>query len=135
MPPEPLPPKDCIHLFEQQAERLGIAIQWQKSSQFKFDAAYFALPGSPGHIVLTERDPMPSPKKICTFLSHEMVHVLQHWKGKFDALEPLGWPRDGEAVGDQKWAQEQEAYTAQSQPRKVLKALTQLKPIGQQGSP
>lgn len=135
MPPEPLPPKDCIHLFMQQAERLGIAVQWQKPSQFKFDAAYFAAPGAPGHIVLIERDPMPSPKKICTFLSHEMVHVLQHWKGKLNSLEPLGWPRDGAAVGDYKGAQEQEAYTAQTQPRTVLQAVIQLKQIGQEGSP
>lgn len=135
MPSEAMLPKDCVHLFMQQAERLGIAVEWQKPSQFKFDAAYFAVPGAPGYIVLTERDIKPSPKEICTFLTHEMVHVLQHWKGTLNSLEPLGWPRDGAAVGDYKWLQEQEAYTAQSQPRKVLQAVTQLRPIDQQGSP
>jgi hypothetical protein len=119
----------------EQAVRLGIAIQWKKSSQPKYNAAYYATPGAPGHIVLTEIEANLKPKEICTLLSHEMVHVLQHWKGKFNSLEPLGWPRDGAAVGDHKWAQEQEAYTAQSQPRKVLQAIIQLKPISQQGYP
>ena len=134
-PPESLPPKACVHLLLQQAQRLDIAVEWKKQSAHKFDAAYFASPGTPGHIVLTEREPKPSPAKICTFLSHEMVHVLQHWKGNLKSLEPLGWPRDGAAVGDHRWAQEQEAYTAQSEPRKVLVAISKLKPVSAQDSP
>ncbi len=135
LPQPPLPPEQCVQHFLDQAQRLGIAVQWQQPSQYQFDAAYFATPGAPGYIVLTKRTPKPDSKMVCTLLSHEMVHVLQHWKGNLKSLEPLGWPRDGAAVGEQRWAQEQEAYTAQTQPRKVLRAVGQLEPLKNQDSP
>ena len=138
MPITPLPPEECIECidrFLQQAHRLGIEVRWTREGMHKLDAAYHAFPGKPGLIVLHDRDPRPSPKQICTLLSHEMVHVLQHWQGEFKALPPLGWPRDGAPPDRELSVQEQEAYTAQSQPRQVLRAITQLKPFAPQGSP
>ena len=129
VPPPPLPPEQCVQAFLDQAQRLGIAVQWKQQEPAKFDAAYVATPGTPGYIILTETSPQPDPKTICTLLSHEMVHVLQHWKGKFHSVEALGWPRNGAAVGKHRWAQEQEAYTAQEDPAKVLKAVRALKPV------
>ena len=135
LPVHPLPPEQCVQSFLGQAQRLGIAVKWQQPGPYKFDAAYFATPGTPGFIVLTEKTPPPDPKTICTLLSHEMVHVLQHWKGKFKSLEPLGWPRNGSEAGEHRGAQEQEAYTAQTQPRKVLRAVGRLQPLEDHNSP
>ena len=135
VPPPPLPPEQCVQAFLNQAQRLGIAVRWKQQEQVRFDAAYFATPGTPGYIVLTATSPKPDPKAVCTLLSHEMVHVLQHWKGRFHSVEPLGWPRDGTAVGEHRWAQEQEAYTAQEHPSKVLRAISRLKPLLTQDSP
>lgn len=135
LPPPPLPPEQCVQRFLDQAQRLGIAVQWQQPGRFKFDAVYYATPGTPGYIVLTQRTQQPDPKTVCTLLSHEMVHVLQHWKGNLKSLEPLGWPRNGAAVGEQRWAQEQEAYTAQTKARKVLRAVGRLQPVQDQDSP
>jgi len=131
----PMPPEECINKFLQQAHRLGIEVRWASEGMNKLDASYQAFPGTPGLIVLHDRDTRPSPKQICTLLSHEMVHVLQHWKGKMKALVPLGWPRNS-APSDRKLSvQEQEAYTAQNDPRQVLRAVTQLKPVVSHGSP
>ena len=135
VPPPTLPPEQCVQAFLDQAQRLGIAVQWKQQEPAKFDAAYVATPGTPGYIILTETSPQPDPQTICTLLSHEMVHVLQHWKGKFHSVEALGWPRNGAAVGKHRWAQEQEAYTAQEHPRKVLRAVSQLEPVLTQDSP
>ena len=135
VPPPPLPPEQCIQAFLDQAQRLGIAVQWKQQEPARFNAAYVATPGTPGYIILTETSPQPDPKTICTLLSHEMVHVLQHWKGRFHSVEALGWPRDGAAVGEHRWAQEQEAYTAQEHPRKVLRAISRLQPVQTQNYP
>ena len=58
-----------------------------------------------------------------------MVHVLQHWKGKLKATPALGWPVDRAPEGRNLSLQEREAYTAQSDSKKVLKAVRSLKPI------
>ena len=136
MPPTtPLPPMECVNMFLQQAQRLGIEVRWTREGMHSLDAAYHALPGAPGRILLRDRNPRPRPEQVCTLLSHEMVHVLQHWKGALNALPPLGWPRGGAPTGRRLSLQEQEAYTAQSQPLRVLRAVTQLKRVVPKNSP
>lgn len=126
---------ECVNSFLQQGQRLGIEVSWTREGMHNLDAAYHALPGVPGRILLKDRNPRPTTAQICTLLSHEMVHVLQHWKGRLTALPPLGWPRHGAPSGRSLSLQEQEAYTAQSKPRLVLQAVKQLKSIQPRNSP
>lgn len=127
----PFPATECVNQFQYQADRLGVEIRWTKKSMQQLDAAYHAFPGKPGLILLYDRKPRPTAKQICTLLSHEMVHVLQHWKGELKSLPPLGWPRDSVPSGRNLSVQEEEAYTAQKRPLKVLKAIIQLTPVSQ----
>ena len=60
-----------------------------------------------------------------------MVQVLQHWKGELQATPPLGWPVNGAPPGRRLSPQQAEAYTAQNEPAKVLKAVTSLQPADQ----
>lgn len=131
----PLPPADCISLFLQQAQRLSIEVRWTRDGMTQLDAAYHARPGEPGLILLHDRTPRPDAQKICTLLTHEMVHVLQHWKGNLEALPPLGWPVHNAPPGRNLSRQEQEAYTAQIQPNMVLNSVRLLKPVSTQLSP
>lgn len=135
MQPVQLPPTICVENFLQQANRLGIEVRWAKEGMNQLDAAYYAVPEAPGYIALKDGNPRPSPKQICTLLTHEMVHVLQHWKGDLRAVKPLGWPVDGSPEGRKLSKQEQEAYTAQSETMKVLNAIIELKPVNNQDLP
>lgn len=118
-----LPPAECISAFLVEAKRLGIEVRWQRSDMNNLNAAYQARPGTPGVVVLHDSSPRPTQEQLCTLLTHEMVHVLQHWKGDLKATPPLGWPVDGAPIGRRLSPQEAEAYTAQDQPLKVLKAV------------
>lgn len=131
----PLPPADCIHHFLHQAQRLGVEVRWARDGMNQLDAAYHARPGAPGLLLLHDRTPRPDPQKICTLLAHEMVHVLQHWKGDLKATPPLGWQLHSAPSGRQLSLQEQEAYSAQSEPKRVLEALQSLNPVSPQHSP
>lgn len=122
-------PADCVHEFMNQAQRLGIEVRWTSNGMTKLNAAYHAYPGKPGQILLHERNPRPDTKTICTLLSHEMVHVLQHWRGRLRALPPLGWPQDGAPPNRKLSTQEKEAYTAEKNPTKVLNEIKKLKPF------
>lgn len=135
MPLIPLPPDECVNRFLQQADRLGVEVRWTKQAMNNLDAAYRASPGVPGVIVLHDSATRPNSERLCTLLSHEMVHVLQHWKGDLRAVPPLGWPRNGVPAGRNLSEQEQEAYAAQSNHRKVLHAVSELKPATPQTSP
>ena len=123
-----LPPDVCITSFLQEADRLGVGVRWKKEMT-NLDAAYVAPPGRPGEILLYDRSPRPSKPELCTLLGHEMVHVLQHWKGDLNATPPLGWPVDGAPEGRNLSLQQREAYTAQENPSKVLKAVRALNPV------
>ena len=125
----PLPPAECVSRFMQESQRLGIEVRWTSEGMTNLDAAYLARPEEPGVIKLRDSPQRPKPKQLCTLLAHEMVHVLQHWKGNLRAVPPLGWPVDGAPQGRQLSTQEAEAYTAQSTPAKVLKAVSSLQPI------
>ena len=130
----PIPPSECVSIFLQEAARLDIEVRWTRKDMAKLDAAYHAFPGSPGRILLHERTPKPDNQQLCTLLAHEMVHVLQHWKGDLVALPPLGWPVDQAPIGRNLSRQEQEAYTAQHNPQKILNAIKKLNPIPAQDS-
>lgn len=130
-----LPPDQCVDSFLNQAQRLGIEVRWQKSDMHQLDAAYHARPGAPGLIVLHDRKPRPIIKQQCVLLTHEMVHVLQHWKGHLKSVPPLGWPIDNVPPNRKLTKQEQEAYSAQRKPKMVLEAVKLLQPIGTQLSP
>ena len=123
----PLPPAECVSRFLQEAQRLGIEVRWAREGMTNLDAAYHARPGAPGVLLLHDRTPRPGPQQLCTLLAHEMVHVLQHWKGELQATPPLGWPVNGASPGRRLSPQQAEAYTAQNEPAKVLRAVTTLK--------
>lgn len=125
----------CVFSFIQESIRLGIEVRWAHSDIAHQDATYHAKPGMPGQILLNAKTPRPTTKELCTLLAHEMVHVLQHWKGDLKALPPLGWPIDAAPPGRNLSIQEKEAYTAQANPKKVLKAIQKLKPLLNQVSP
>ena len=125
----PLPPAECVTRFLQESQRLGIDVRWTNEGMTNLDAAYLALPGAPGVIKLRNNPQHPRPQQLCKLLAHEMVHVLQHWKGDLRATPPLGWPKGGAPEGRRLSPQEAEAYTAQSTPAKVLEAVSELKPV------
>ena len=130
-----LPPSECINLFLREAQRLGIEVRWARNGVNNLDASYHARPGKPGLIMLYERTPRPNAQQICRLITHEMVHVLQHWKGHLTAVPPLGWPTIESPSGRNLSRQEQEAYSAQNKPHKVLQAVKLLKPKAAQDSP
>lgn len=125
----PLPPAQCVNNFLQEAQRLGIEVRWAKDGMDHLDASYSAFPSAPGLVTLHDRTPRPGLQKLCTLLAHEMVHVLQHWQGNLTAMPPLGWPTDGAPPNRKLSRQEAEAYTAQKNPRMVLKAVKKLTPF------
>ena len=124
-----LPPAECVNRFLQEAQRLGIEMRWTSEGMTNLDAAYHARPGAPGVLLLHDTTPRPGPQQLCTLLAHEMVHVLQHWKGELQATPPLGWPVDGTPSGRKLSSQEAEAYTAQDDAAKVLNAVNKLTPF------
>jgi hypothetical protein len=111
-----------------QAERLGVGVRWQTQAGSKPEAAYQAPPGQPGLLLIGAGQPAPINAELCRLLSHEMVHVLQHWRGQLQAITPLGWPTGGAPPERQLSVHEAEAYSAEGDPRRVLDALKQLKP-------
>ncbi len=124
----PLPPELCVSTLLAQAERLGVEVRWQTEGLAGLQGAYVAKPGRPGVILLKATDPPPGPRALCTLLTHEMVHVLQHWRGNLHATPPLGWPTDGVPTGQNQSRQELEAITAEQHPERVIRALKQLEP-------
>ena len=125
-----LPPQQCISRMLNQANRLGVEVLTMPQTTGQPAVGFYqAAPGRPGRIDLHTSDATP-PITLCRLLTHEMVHLLQHWKAGFNAVLPLGWPIDGEATkGRSLSLHEAEAFTAQERPCKVLKALNQLNPV------
>lgn len=121
----------CIASMLAEAKRLGVEVQWQKQAGPIPEAAYHAYPGRPGMLVLRAAHPDPPTPGLCTLLSHEMVHVLQHWRGQLQGLTPLGWPTIHAQTGRDLSPHEAEAYANQTSPMRVLEALRKLKPPAQ----
>ena len=118
-----VPSEHCITAFMLEAKRLGIQVQWAEPVESQLDASYHAFPGRPGKIMLYKHEKYPDKNRLCTLLSHEMVHVLQHWKGCWNALPPLGWPISGSPKNRNLPHIEKEAYTAEKNPKSVLNAV------------
>ena len=133
---ETLPADLCITRLNQQAERLGVVVRtFERKPSETVVGYYVAKPGEPGHIELHTRS-TTAPRKRCQLLTHEMVHVLQHWHADWKAVLPLGWPTNGTAAQQRRLSpHEAEAFTAQDQPRKVLQALKQLAPVPANANP
>lgn len=118
----------CVRSFLQEATRLGVEVHWEKD-MINLKAAYVARPGKPGKILLFDSMPRPGSAKLCTLLAHEMVHVMQHWKGNLRATPPLGWPIDDVTETRNLTRQQREAYSAEKDPAMVLNKLRALQPI------
>lgn len=121
-----LPPAQCVDLLLAQADRLGVEVRWhQPNDTAATHAVYQAPPGRPGLLLLhAAPPPVGDANALCTLLTHEMVHVIQHWHGGLQAVLPLGWPTDGGAARHRQLsAHEAEAFTAQEHPERVLQAL------------
>ena len=129
-----LPPGECITTLIAEANRLGVDVRWQQQPEATANSTepsgtYVALPGMPGYVNLQVAKPHPTNPKVCRLLAHEMVHVIQHWHGNFEAVKPLGWPINNKRLPREKVSlHEAEAFTAQWQPRRVISALRALKP-------
>lgn len=129
-----LPPAQCVALLLAQADRLGVQVRWQQQQNetTAMHATYQAPPGRPGLLTLhAPQQPTANPAALCTLVTHEMVHVLQHWHGRLQAVLPLGWPTDGAAARERQLSiHEAEAFTAQERPEIVLQALQGLRSPG-----
>ncbi len=131
-----LPPEECINRLINQAARLGVEVRWLLSGNpQRPQGLYQAPPDRPGVIELRiGTNPSPS-TTLCQLLTHEMVHVLQHWHADLKAVLPLGWPKNGPAAQQGRLSpHEAEAFRAQDQPAKVLRALSQLAPVPSNGN-
>ena len=124
---EALPADLCITYLNQQAERLGVDVRMMERKPLESVVGYYvAKPGQAGHIELHLHS-TTSARQRCQLLTHEMVHVLQHWHAGWNAVLPLGWPTNGPEAQQRRLSlHEAEAFTAQNQPRKVLGALKRL---------
>lgn len=126
-----LPPDQCVNLLLAQAERLGVEVRWlQAASGGSAEGHYVAEPGRPGLLQLRTAEPTRPTAALCNLVTHEMVHVLQHWRGELQAVLPLGWPIDEQAAAGRSLSRhEAEAFSAQEQPERVLRALQRLQPL------
>ena len=90
-----------------EGRRLGVTVRAGKPELPGKDATYRAEPGRLGLITINQR-PM-SPVVRCMLISHEFIHVLQHFQGDLKGVPPLGWstahtdpiPQEAEAYGHQ----------------------------------
>ena len=125
-----LPPGECITTLLAEADRLGVDVRWQLQPESAQPSGnYTALPGKPGYMTLQAAEQRNTDPRVCRLLAHEMVHVIQHWQANFVAVLPLGWPVDKSRLPRDKVSpHEAEAFTAQWQPRRVIKALNELEP-------
>ena len=125
-----LPPGECITTLVAEAERLGVDVRWQQQPESaQPSGTYTALPGKPGYVTLQAPEQRNTDPRVCRLLAHEMVHVIQHWQANFVAVLPLGWPVDKSRLPRERVStHEAEAFTAQWQPRRVIKALNELEP-------
>ena len=125
-----LPPGECITTLLSEADRLGVDVRWQQQPEAtEPSGTYVALPGQPGYVNLQAANQHPPTPSVCRLLAHEMVHVIQHWHGNFEAVLPLGWPVNKKRLPSEEVSlHEAEAFTAQWHPRRVISALRALKP-------
>ena len=87
------------------------------------DATYRAEHGRLGTITLKQR-PMSAEVR-CMLISHEFIHVLQHFNGDLKGVEPLGWSASAQEIKRFGDIQEAEAYRYQNFAGHVLQLLQQ----------
>jgi len=61
----------------------------------------------------------------CMLISHEFIHVLQHFNGDLRGVEPLGWSASAQEIKRFGDIQEAEAYRYQNFAGHVLQLLQQ----------
>lgn len=101
--------------------RLGIAVRQGSPELEGKDASYRAFPGRPGVIVIKPRPMAPAVQ--CQLITHEFIHVLQHFGARLRGVDPLGWPVSALEIQRFGSIQEAEAYVYQNQPALVWQLL------------
>ncbi len=106
-----------------QGQRLGLLVRKGKPEMVGKDATYRAEHGRLGTITLKQR-PMSAEVR-CMLISHEFIHVLQHFNGDLKGVEPLGWSASAQEIKRFGDIQEAEAYRYQNFAGHVLQLLQQ----------
>ena len=108
-------------LLLQVGRKLGIAVRQGSPELEGKDASYRALHGRPGVITIKPRPMAPAVR--CQLITHEFIHVLQHFGARLRGVEPLGWPLSPGERSRFGSLQEAEAYAYQNQPALVWQLL------------
>ena len=78
-----------VDLLLVKCRRLGVTANSGQPELLAKAVTYRADPGRLGSITIQER-PISSAVR-CMLISHECIHVLQHFQGDFRGVPPLGW--------------------------------------------
>lgn len=109
----------------QEASRLGIQVIQDVPELPGKDASYRAIHGRPGVILISPR-PMGASTR-CQLITHEMIHVLQHFNRSLKGVDPIGLGTTAAEASRHSQPQEAEAYSNQNKPLKILELLQRLK--------
>ena len=109
----------------QEAARLGIQVIQGNPELPGKDASYRAIHSRPGIILISPR-PMGASTR-CQLITHEMIHVLQHFHRSLKAVDPIGLGTTTTEASRHSQPQEAEAYSNQYKPLKILELLQRLK--------
>lgn len=109
----------------QEASRLGIQVIQGVPELPGKDASYRAMHGRPGIILISPR-PMGASTR-CQLITHEMIHVLQHFNRSLKGVDPIGLGTTTAEASRHSQPQEAEAYSNQNKPLKILELLQRLK--------
>lgn len=108
-----------------EATRLGIQVFQGPAELAGKDASYRALHGRPGTITLSPRPMGPATR--CQLITHEMIHVLQHFGRGLKGVDPIGLGSNPQESLRHPEPQEAEAYSHQNKPLLILQLLQRLK--------
>ncbi len=109
----------------QEASRLGVQVIQGVPELPGKDASYRAIHGRPGVILISPR-PMGASTR-CQLITHEMIHVLQHFNRSLKGVDPIGLGTTAAEASRHSQPQEAEAYSNQNKPLKILELLQRLK--------
>ena len=109
----------------QEVSRLGIQVIQGVPELPGKDASYRAIHGRPGIILISPR-PMGASTR-CQLITHEMIHVLQHFNRSLKGVDPIGLGTTAAETSRHSQPQEAEAYSNQNKPLKILELLQRLK--------
>jgi len=108
-----------------EATRLGIQVFQGPAELAGKDASYRALHGRPGTITLSPRPMGPTTR--CQLITHEMIHVLQHFGRGLKGVDPIGLGSNPQESLRHPEPQEAEAYSHQNKPLLILQLLQRLR--------